>query len=382
MTNPPRPPGPPPARPPAPRPPAAPSAAPGDEAETPKKPFLSPAMIGYLVSGGIVLLVVLVLFGRWALQRFGGDHIAYPTKATTATGRLDAIGLRLEIAKITKPAPAGPGDALKVYQSLIADAKAAAPRGDIKLFYGVAKDERNPAKNPKLKVMIDKICQAADTGYDEAYDLVFDDLPINAKTSWLCSSTIRAFGLVMMYASMDAQADKRLDEAEKYNRAVLIFGDRLWRRGTYVANRSAGLALISDGLLRFQRLYSKDGRDDTARMDATVQAYKIDLMETARRWKNKEGEIFRTVNHFAGDLWNLAEKDKDRSWRIEGVMWLGLAKYLPGEPGNSNNAAAIDRYLEKRAGDPDRIIAEKAKEARAFVDGDQNQIEEDPMAAQ
>ena len=66
-----------------------------------------------------------------------------------------------------------------------------------------------------------------------------------------------------------------------------------------------------------------------------------------------------------GDLWNLAEHDEDRAWRIEGVMWLGVAKWT--EVSEGPERTAIQKFLQKKATSPDAVMAKRAKIAADFT---------------
>jgi hypothetical protein len=108
-----------------------------------------------------------------------------------------------------------------------------------------------------------------------------------------------------------------------------------------------------------------------AKMDAKAQVAK-DVKARAQpqfaAWDKKFNAIFSGRNQMcaipqnAGDLWNLAENDKDPSWRMAGVMWLG---YMKSQRGVSE--AAVNAYLAKRATtETNSLIRDKAKEAADF----------------
>ena len=148
-------------------------------------------------------------------------------------------------------------------------------------------------------------------------------------------------------------------------RAALIWGDRLFKRGRYVSYKSAGLGCIGQALSQYQRLYSKDVANNPARK-AAAEALYASYLSVSKAWNKKE-KIFRRVQPVAdpADLWNVAEHDKDRAWQLEGLLWLGVAKWT--ECGTGPRRDACQKYLvQKSVSATDPVIAARAKMAADF----------------
>jgi hypothetical protein len=370
MTTPPNNPPTPQPRPAAPRPaaPAAPKSA-GPVAPPDAPPKSKAALIGWIISGVIVVLVGVGLLGALGLLRMPtGYPLGEPTKATTAAGRLVPIIINVDIAKVTTPAPEGKG-AEMIYHDLVKQTYPFAPlytpgskppHERLYQFY----DQVNKF-DPKFQPILDTLVKAADTGYDEAYDMIFPDLPLNFINELSAEKLYLAWGYVAEYAAMDADADKKYDDAEKYWRAMLIYGDRLWRKGLYVTERTAGIMLISTALDGFKEHYTMAGNAEKAKAASDLKSA---FKPLATAWINKRAETLGPLPSNAGDLWNLAENDKDRSWRIAAIMWLPCMK------GHGANEAAVNAYLDKKVGDKDTLLGEKAAESRAFTKDDAQRI--------
>jgi hypothetical protein len=76
----------------------------------------------------------------------------------------------------------------------------------------------------------------------------------------------------------------------------------------------------------------------------------------------------------ASDLWKVAEKDKDPSWRVTAIMWFG---YLKGAKGV--NEGKVNEYLDGRAKKErekkgDLTLAAVADETKAMPAGAANDI--------
>ena len=366
MTN-PRPAGPPPAspvRPTAPKKVAPVESKGGGTPPGKGKKGSNAALIGYLISGGIVLIIVVAV----AWMMLAGAGIGTPTDATTAPGRLKLIPMALDVSSFTKPGPETGNDAYDLYRGAIADAKAMCPKDSFVEIVQLAAKEQSPQKNAKFKPMLDKLVNAADAGFDRTRDLTFDEVRVDMK-NWLeIQPEWRAIGRSLQYASMDLANEGKYDEAEKYARAELILGLRLWDRGVYVPYRSAGLGLISQSIGLFQSIFKRTKND--AKFAAVTEIYEQQFKPVSVKWTAKENACSRNVQFPSGDGWNLANNDEDVSWRLEGIMRLGVGRWLR----NDRTTRAIDAYLQRRSNDADSRIAERAKEALAFTEADKNVI--------
>jgi hypothetical protein len=154
------------------------------------------------------------------------------------------------------------------------------------------------------------------------------------------------------------RTDKNRDGAEKATRALLIYGQRLFKNGIYVAYKSAGVNDMSVALAFYARLYSPTFFNDPDKAAAAKQLDEA-FHPLALKWIDKE-KIVRNVRTETGDAWNLAENDKDRAWRLDGIMWLGILRWAGS---NAPHRAAIERYLGEKASSPDPVIAQRAKAA-------------------
>ena len=331
------------------------------------------ALIGWIISAVIVVGVVLaVLAARGYLKLPTGDPMGAPTKATTTPGRLEKVDIDLNLADITTAPPEGSG-AEAIYQDLVRLSYPYAPlyqpgtKPPMERVYPLI--DQLKGFEPKYQPIVDALVKGADTGMSPAFDLVFPDMPINFKNERAAAKLVSAWGRIIDADALDKLGDKKYDEAEKLYRAELIFGYRLWKKGVYVSYRYAGLGMWRDALVGLR--YSAKQQGKTAREQALDAIY-TSTQPNATKWAEK---VFSCFGPYAdglhakpatgGDLWNMAENDQDRSWRIASIMWLGFAKAYP-----SINFDAVNAYLDKRAKDPDTLLADKAAEARAFTKDD------------
>ena len=311
--------------------------------------------IGIGASVGLLLLIgAVVLYVKHHKETIGD-----PTDATLAPGVLDKMDLNLDLTKLISPPPSAGSGAEDLYQSVV---RQAFSMGDG--FKDKLDSTTDPEKDATLKGMLDKLEEAADKGLGG--DLDFDAIvAMSPGTEWQIDDMLRGIGTVAFKSGMSMRSDKNKQGSEKALRAGLIWGDRLFHNGIYVSYKSAGLGCISEGLAQYERQYAKDNYDEPAKAGAAKQLYET-YLPISKKWYDKE-KIIRHINPTAapGDLWNLAENDKDRAWQAEGLMWLGVAKWntVPEGP----QRTAIVKYLDQKSSSADAVLAKRAMAAAAFT---------------
>ncbi len=162
--------------------------------------------------------------------------------------------------------------------------------------------------------------------------------------------------------------DTNKEKAHKIYEATFIFGYRLWHNGPYRAYRDAGLAVMSEGTAGLHSYFN-----DIDKPKANL-ALEIDhaIDDTNKKMLTKEDRTVRSTAPNPGDMWNLALNDKDPAWRIEGIMWLGVAKWTSVA---GKERAAAQSFLENQSHTTDdKFYAAAAAQAAALTEDDKNQI--------
>jgi len=309
--------------------------------------------IGVGASLGLIAIIVIVV----AVVLMKRESIGSPTDETRPEV-LKKIELKVDVGRVVKPAPEGNG-AEAEYEAAV---KEAVDFGDD--LSPAVKRMMDLGKEPKVKSILEHLEKGADKGLSG--DLNFDAVdPLTPGGEWKLRDMLYAIGTVGTKSSLLTRGDKDKEGSEKAMRATLIWGDRLFHNGVYVAYKSAGLGCVSEGLAACEREYSKDFFADPAKEGAAKEMYAAYLKDTAG-WNPKE-KLVRRLGPLSkpGDLWNLAEHDEDRAWRIEGVMWLGVAKWTEVSEGPERRA--IQKFLQKKATSPDAVMAKRAKIAADFT---------------
>jgi hypothetical protein len=306
--------------------------------------------VGIGISTGIVLLIVAVVLA----MRMRANTIGEP-EATKAPGILAKIDLNLDLGKlIAMPAEGATGADLP-YQAMV---KLAMEFGD--LFAEKIDGTAHPEQQTEFKLMLDKLEDGADKGLGEGA-LNFDALPeLSPKTEWDIRGILRGLGTVGTRSCMSMRQAKDRAGAEKALRAALIWGYRLYKHGDSVAFRSASMAIISEALAEYESHYSRQWYDDPAKAAVAKDLYAT-YLPVGKQWFDKQKIVWvPEMNPAPGDLWNIAEHDQDKVWRLEAIMWLGISQWTAA---SGKQRAAVQSYLNEKTKSPDPLIARYAKDA-------------------
>lgn len=307
---------------------------------------------GWVISGLIVAGAISVA----AFVMVQPNSVGPATEATTGAGKLDLIVMHLDLDRLVR-VPEGAG-AEAIYEQA---AKEALDGQEMEAFIATARHP-DPLSDPKLAGVIGKLVAAGEKGLDPGAALLFRTLPpIQAINDIPTETFLKAMGHLLTNAAAGYHADGKNGAALKTANAALLFGDRLWRQGVYNAYRNAGQSVAGDALVLLAMIYTDLKNDTNA---AACRELDAQRKAAAMRWLEKN-RICRQLNQglVPGDLANLALHDQDRSWRLEGTMWLGVAQWVSA---SGRQRRAIQTLLNTLERNEDFYIAEQARAAGAI----------------
>jgi len=223
----------------------------------------------------------------------------------------------------------------------------------------------------KFSAMMKKLEEAADMGMGDA-KLVFNSLPaMSPKTSWKICGIFYGIAQVAEGAVLTRMQAGDVAGAEKAARAMLLWGYRLHKNGDdFVAYKYGGIRCVSLGFGGLEMVHMKT---DAGKLATTKELYQEYRKTAGDLWFEK-GRIVLTTPPLkinSADLWNMAENDKDRAWRLEGVMWLGVSQWTSAI---GKQRTGVQSYLESLTRSKDPQIAKLAKEARAMTRDDVHEV--------
>lgn len=160
----------------------------------------------------------------------------------------------------------------------------------------------------------------------------------------------------------------RQDEAKRLFESGLALGIKIFEgRQTYV-ELSGGLGLISEavGVLKkiAQQEKNKPWEDGLIAMEDQIADLNQRIAPTWLAISTVDGVL---VARHAGDIPVLAERSKERVWRVEATLKLGRMRYYVGNSGTIIDVREAERKLVELAEDEDPAVAWAAKLARELT---------------
>ncbi len=149
------------------------------------------------------------------------------------------------------------------------------------------------------------------------------------------------------------------EEARETVLAVWALGQRGFENNVRMFNRLPGLTMMGTAEQWLMSVAKKDAALDVKVLSAWAAAIKD--VQTA--WRPKL-QVILNIDPPIGDLINIAQHDKDRTFRIAATQRLGIAKFT----GNSDadQQAAKDAIASLKKSD-DALVAEAAQAADALT---------------
>lgn len=184
----------------------------------------------------------------------------------------------------------------------------------------------------------------------------------------------KAFELISRYClvkeKMLVEAGQT-DEAEALLKALMVFGYQIQQERVRLQGILTGLGIQSQAGGTLLQLYKQSKQEEKAK---AVQAYLAALREVQERVDAKAG---KTVSRLDVDspptaelMW-VVENDRDRMWRIEAALTLGLTKWTA--PRTADRDASREK-LQQLQQDPDPLVREAAAAGLAISPEDVRKV--------
>ena len=163
-----------------------------------------------------------------------------------------------------------------------------------------------------------------------------------------------------------SQRAGKAEDALKYYRAGFALGLHLARERITWAELDLGLQLLGKTAPMLAKLSEEQGRpaDAAAYRDFDAQRIRFSesILPTLRIVRSIDPKV---VGAHSGDVFALAERSKERMWRVEAVLALGRLRHFAGEGGTARNQRVATAFLRDAAeNDADPILRAAAASAR------------------
>jgi hypothetical protein len=169
---------------------------------------------------------------------------------------------------------------------------------------------------------------------------------------------------------------KDLDGARKYAEAAFALGAKMFKERVVYDELDAGLGLMGDATDVLGALAKDAGDKERAAQIAEFTEARIKFADTKSRvydlhriTKTKDGKI---SGERAGDLFAVAQRSKERMWRVEACLQLQRTHRNVGEDGLAADMRYAQILLRKLADDPDPVVKIAATKARDITDQEYN----------
>lgn len=155
---------------------------------------------------------------------------------------------------------------------------------------------------------------------------------------------------------------KRHDEAEKVLHNEFMLGLHMMREKRRTAMVECGIGLQIRAIGMLVDVHRARGGEHAGRI-AGLSRYREGLNELSDAYDKVKQAVWQYSE--PGDVLNIAENHKDRAWRIQGILALGMIRHHPKCRGDSRYA---DKLIEKYSSGGDELEAAAANAARELTE--------------
>ena len=178
-----------------------------------------------------------------------------------------------------------------------------------------------------------------------------------------------AVGKAAVRLGLTHQAAKRNADATRCYEAAFALGSKLYEERLTHRELMAGMELMGEGGVALSRL--SFGSGDTIRSEA---AHKFEAARRATFTANVQPVASKlisidrnVVGQHVGDVFHLADRAAERTWRVEAILALGRMQYFVGEGGRRGDQRGATRQLKQHASDKDPVIRAAANAALSLT---------------
>jgi len=162
---------------------------------------------------------------------------------------------------------------------------------------------------------------------------------------------------------------------------MLVMGRHMFNERAHVDMMYQGLIIQNDALQTLIPTYEDLGYEDKT---DRARSYRRSVRQLMDRIEKKLDVIMPPAdeNRLAnpGDVFNIARNDKDRAWRVQGVLALGILKVQPQGVMVRGDERVTRKLIEKFLDSPEPLIRAAAQAARDLTLSDDLKEIEQPFA--
>ncbi|MEX0775004.1 MAG: hypothetical protein WD042_04740 [Phycisphaeraceae bacterium] len=208
----------------------------------------------------------------------------------------------------------------------------------------------------KVDQVIDLLIKASNAG--QVQTPFFDDqIEMKYKGAAKFEAAIEAISYAVGMRIVDLyESDKQ--RATAASEALFALGHRLFTQSVRLYLRFQGVTIMEGTAAVME-----------ANGDDRGKPWREPTRAILSNWEEKDRKVLGPLSAPMGDLMNLAKKDPDRTFRVEAILRLGVAKFAPGSKGNARAIASIladakqsdDAYIREAATAADALTREEMR---------------------
>ena len=314
-----------------------------------------------MIFGGILLLIVVGV----VIKVLVFPSTDAPTRETSRPGFMEVIAVDARITDVLKAAPSGADDAARDYaqaielffakKDILLDAAADLGGGNAQGYADALKTIE------EIRGYIGKGAKQASMNYLAKHASGKLQVSKRQEDVERLGQTIDVLDILGEYYI----ANKRLKDADAMYRDMFTAGWQMIEEHSHMHMALYGHAIQITALIGMARSIEKGlDKDADDKRRTPLRNYHTALDKFKSEYEEKS-MVFHKVRLEAGDIWNIAENDKDRAWRVQAILGMGMMKFTHSSGTNAaRNNAMIEKFLN--SGDP--LEKSAAQAAKAYTE--------------
>ncbi|MFB3891793.1 MAG: hypothetical protein ACE15C_07195 [Phycisphaerae bacterium] len=320
---------------------------------------------GWIIAGAIVVVLGLIIV--WLVWFPGHSDATMDTKAPGVLDFKDVKDMGASVDLVIGAEPSGSGNAADDYKKAIdianANAKAIDALADnqYEKLRGMWSESKRltDAELAAFKQIDDAVRPGAAKAKME-YILVYT--PKEAQVGMMRGLPTKSFQRVadaLEALAADCKARKDFAEAEKVLFHEMVLGWHLTNERVRPWMTLKGVNIQESAAEGLEKVYHAQGKDIYAKKLPALQKYG-GALEYLGEQINSKTKILWTIRPNIGDVFNIAENDKDRAWRVQAILKLATSKFNVQDRGDRMYIDTLLRGASKSAEPAERAAAKAA----------------------
>lgn len=326
--------------------------------------------IGWIIAGALVLLIAAAAILKFVVFP---SH-AKPTHITLKEGFLDKAEMTINPSEVIGRSISGTGNAgddydraIKLFAENARAFRRAMNRAEHTREIDLDSDVLTPLENVARHVALG--------AQKEEMHYTFVHTPEEFIVGWFykpvdrIEELMQALHLLVTYY----ERQKEYAKAAKVTESMLVMGWHMVNERSRPFMLQVGADWQKYAIEALRDYYKKMGDQYKSRTPA-IEEYGRQLSVMVSAFNEKRTAVFNldSKKMHPGDIYNVAENDKDRAWRVQAILWLGVLRHTHSN--HRGDMKYIDKLIEKYLDSSDPLEVAAAKAARDMTDADFNQI--------